>query len=113
MTDIFTRENAIDDEGWNDNIEGESIGSSVSIILEYAEVVGSGPRLHKHPYEETFLIRRGSARFTIGDAVIEAHGGQVLVAPANTPHRFEVLGPGPYVATHIHANPRFITEWLE
>ena len=113
MAGIFTRTGGPDDEGWNDEIEGESIGSAVSIILEYTGAVGAGPRLHQHPYAETFIIRKGRARFTISDQVIEAHAGQILVAPANTPHKFEVLGPGPYVSTHIHASPRFITVWLE
>ena len=75
-----------------------------------------GPRLHQHPYAETFVIRRGSAIFTIGagDEAREITGraGQVLIVPAETPHRFRT-GPGGYEAVHIHANERFITEWLE
>lgn len=30
-----------------------------------------------------------------------------------TPHKFQVIGPGRYISTHIHANDTFITEWLE
>ena len=61
---------------------------------------------------ETFLIRRGSATFTIGSDVLEGHAGQILVVPARTPHKFST-GPDGYEAVHIHANPRFVTEWLE
>jgi len=32
--------------------------------------------------------------------------------PAETPHRFRT-GPDGYEAVHIHANDRFVTEWLE
>jgi mannose-6-phosphate isomerase-like protein (cupin superfamily) len=71
-----------------------------------------GPRLHQHPYAETFLIRRGSATFTVGTEELEAHAGQVLVVPARTPHKFSTGQQG-YEAVHIHANPRFETEWLE
>jgi hypothetical protein len=35
------------------------------------------------------------------------------VVPKLVAHRFEVLDEGAYEATHIHANDRFITEWLE
>lgn len=104
---------ATDDVGWDETIEGESIGSQVSLILEYQSQAGAGPRLHRHPYTETFVLRRGRAVFTVGDERFEASGGRVLVVPAFTPHKFEVVGPEPLVSTHIHANPTFVTEWLE
>jgi hypothetical protein len=37
----------------------------------------------------------------------------VLVVPAFTPHKFEVLGGGTFESINIHANDRFVTEWLE
>jgi mannose-6-phosphate isomerase-like protein (cupin superfamily) len=97
----------------DENLEGYLVGSQISIIQGYTEVVGSGPRLHQHPYSETFIIRRGSARFTVGDEVLVGSGGQVLVVPSFTPHRFEVLAGGLFESIHIHANDRFVTEWLE
>ena len=102
-----------DDVGWNENIEGVEIGSDVSLILEYESRSGAGPRLHRHPYSETFLIRHGRALFTVADERIEAVGGQILVVPALTPHKFEVLDGGLFESIHIHANDRFVTEWLE
>lgn len=95
------------------NIEGYLIGSPVSIIREFTDTVGSGPRLHRHPYSETFLIHRGRALFTVGDERIIGVGGQILVAPALVTHRFEVLDGGTYEATHIHSSDRFITDWLD
>jgi mannose-6-phosphate isomerase-like protein (cupin superfamily) len=95
------------------NLEGYVSGSEISIIQEYTDEVGAGPRLHQHPYGETFIIRRGSARFTVGDEILVGSGGQVLVVPAFTPHKFEVLGGGVFESIHIHANDRFVTEWLE
>ena len=94
-------------------LEGYTVGSQVSIIRESTDVVGAGPRLHRHPYTETFLIHAGRALFTVGSEQLVAAGGQVLVVPALVDHRFEVLDGGTYIATHIHANERFITEWLE
>jgi mannose-6-phosphate isomerase-like protein (cupin superfamily) len=101
-----------DGEDWTEDHEELPGGANVSIILEATSRAGVGPRLHQHPYAETFLIRRGSATFTVGSEQLEAHAGQILVVPANTPHKFST-GPQGYEAVHIHANPRFETEWLE
>lgn len=96
-----------------DQIEGAESGAAVSLILEDTDVVGAGPALHRHPYPETFVIHAGRALFTVADRQLVGEVGMVLVVPAFTPHKFAVIGPERYRATHIHANDRFITEWLE
>jgi mannose-6-phosphate isomerase-like protein (cupin superfamily) len=95
------------------NFEGRDVGSGISVIRESTDVVGAGPRLHRHPYPETFVIIRGRARFTVGDEQRDGGAGDVLVVPAHTPHKFAVLGPGVYEAVHIHESDHFVTEWLE
>ena len=74
---------------------------------------GSGPKLHKHPYEEVFVVQEGTVTFTAGDDVIEARGGQVIVVPAGVPHKFVNTGAGRLRQVDIHASGRFITQWLE
>lgn len=93
------------------NIEGRDIGSSVSLIFEDWAEVGSGPRLHRHAYAETFVINAGRALFTLGDEEVEGSAGQTLVAPANLPHKFVVLET--YSAVHIHEADEIVTDWLE
>jgi len=113
--DAFTIDRADgrdDGEDWTENYQELPGGAGISIILESTMQAGVGPRLHQHPYAETFIIRRGSATFTVGSETVEGHAGQILVVPANTPHKF-ATGPGGYEAVHIHANPEFVTEWLE
>ena len=95
------------------DFEGYLYGSEISVILEHEDRVGAGPRLHQHPYSETFVLRRGAALFTVGDERLEAVGGQILVVPAFTPHKFEKIGDETLESVHIHANDRFVTEWLE
>jgi hypothetical protein len=56
--------------------------------LQPSAGTGDGPRLYRHPYPETFIIRSGEALFTVGDDVISAAGGQIVVVPLNTPHKF-------------------------
>jgi mannose-6-phosphate isomerase-like protein (cupin superfamily) len=92
---------------------GDWEGGDANVTLIFHDTVeaGKGPRLHTHPYPETFVIEAGRARFTVGEEVIEAGPGQILVVPPDTPHKFETLGP--LRSIHIHASPRFVTTWLE
>ena len=101
-----------DGEDWTENYQELPGDASISIILESTTQAGAGPRLHQHPYAETFIIRRGSATFTVGSEQLIGRAGQVLVVPADTPHKFST-DEGGYEAVHIHAHPRFVTEWLE
>lgn len=93
--------------------QGAAHGAGICVIANRIDGPGGGPRLHKHPYPEIFVIRRGRALFTVGTEKIEANEGSILVAPAGTPHKFENLGPGPLETIDIHQNSSFVTEWLE
>jgi quercetin dioxygenase-like cupin family protein len=72
--------------------EGREHRSSVSFFIGTFEP-GTGPSLHAHPYDETFIVEAGSATFTVGDEGFELEAGQITVVPANTPHKF-VSGEG-------------------
>ncbi len=74
---------------------------------------GEGPRLHRHPYEEVFILQEGRATFTVGSATLDATAGQIVVVPPNTPHKFINTSSGPLRQVDIHVSERFITEWLE
>jgi quercetin dioxygenase-like cupin family protein len=82
-----------------------------SIILVHS-APGAGPRLHRHPYPEVFVVESGQATFQLGDDEIVAHGGQIAIAPADVPHGFINTGPGELRLTAIHGAARFDTEWL-
>jgi mannose-6-phosphate isomerase-like protein (cupin superfamily) len=98
---------------WHGQFEGARFGAGISVIFFSKSQIGAGPRLHRHPYPETFIIRFGKALFTVADEVIEAHAGQILFVPAFTPHKFSNLGPEPLETIDIHASNEFVTEWLE
>ena len=85
----------------------------MSVIFVSLDEPGGGPRLHRHPYPETFIVRKGSALFTVGAEQILATAGQMIVVPADRPHKFTNAGPGPLETTDIHENGTFVTEWLE
>ena len=70
-------------------------------------------RLHKHPYKEIFIIQEGIATFTVGSTSLEAHAGQIIIVPAQVPHKFMNLSDGQLRQIDIHVNKEFITDWLE
>jgi mannose-6-phosphate isomerase-like protein (cupin superfamily) len=100
-------------ELWKGEFQGGEHGADVSVVFYVTDEIGDGPRLHSHPYPETFIIRIGRALFTLGDEKIEARAGQILVAPSGMPHKFENLGPGRLETTDIHLAGKFSTDWLE
>jgi quercetin dioxygenase-like cupin family protein len=87
-------------------------GANISVIVVNAPP-GGGPKLHRHPYEEVFVVQEGHATFTAGGETIEVSGGQVVVVPAGVPHKFVNSGTGWLRQLDIHASDRFVTEWLE
>ena len=93
-------------------VQGNNHNAAVSIIVVDAPP-GTGPRLHKHPYEEVFVIQNGTATFSAGDETIEAKAGQVVIVPGGLPHKFLNTGEGQLRQVDIHASDHFITEWLE
>src|SRR5947209_3440862 len=90
---------------------GAEIGASVSIIAVDA-APGAGPRLHRHPYEEVFVVLEGEATFTLGDVRHTARAGEVVVAPAGVAHAFVNTGSTPLRQVDVHVSARFETEWL-
>ncbi len=71
---------------------------------------GSGPELHKHPYEEVFVILEGEATFTIAGQTVKAGRGDILLAPANTPHKFINSGTDQLKTVNIHPSGQIFQE---
>ena len=82
-----------------------------SIILVHS-APGVGPKLHRHPYAEVFVVESGQATFRLGAETIVVEEGHVVVGPPDVPHGFTNTGPGELRLTAIHAAGRFDTEWL-
>ena len=86
-------------------------GAGVCLIFVDAPP-GHGPSLHRHPYEEIFIVQEGRATFTAGDEERTVTAGEVVIVPAGVPHAFVNSGDGPLRQIDIHLSPRFDTEWL-
>lgn len=49
---------------------------------------GGGPPLHRHDFEETFIVLEGEVEVTFRDQKSVARAGETVHIPANAPHRF-------------------------
>lgn len=86
--------------------------TNVSFFLVNADP-GKGAVLHVHPYPEVFVTLEGEATFTVGDETVEVKQDQVVVVPANVPHKFVNTGSGPLRQIDIHVSGRIIQTNLE
>jgi mannose-6-phosphate isomerase-like protein (cupin superfamily) len=100
-------------DGFSNDLEGYLFGDFNVSIVFFNGPPGSGPKLHRHPYAEVFIVQEGRATFTVGDATMEVTAGQIAIAQPNQPHKFVNIGDGPLRQIDIHNGPKFITEWLE
>jgi mannose-6-phosphate isomerase-like protein (cupin superfamily) len=74
---------------------------------------GMGPTLHVHPYPEVFIVLKGHVTFRVGDRTIEAHGGQIVIGPASTPHKFTNTGTEPLSIVSIHPNDHLVQDAVD
>lgn len=98
---------------WKGNFEGKDIGTGVTVLFYATEEIGVGPLWHVHPYDEIFIVRTGRALFTIGERKVEAAAGDILLGPAEVPHKYHNLGPGLLETTDIHVSDRWIQTDLD
>ncbi len=83
-----------------------------SVILVHSQP-GQGPRMHRHPYAEVFIVESGTATFRIGSETTEVAAGHVIVSPPGEAHGFINTGEDQLRLTAIHGAGRFTTEWLD
>jgi mannose-6-phosphate isomerase-like protein (cupin superfamily) len=92
--------------------EGAPYGSPASFFHVKNEP-GKGSSLHIHPYPETWLVRSGRVRFTVGDEQIEAGSGDIVVAAAELPHQYINIGADLLEMFCIHPSPQIIQQAVE
>jgi quercetin dioxygenase-like cupin family protein len=113
MSYLVVNMDELENSGSTSEFEGYLYGdTAVSFILVEMQP-GEGVRLHQHPYKEIFIIQEGTATYTVGATTLAARAGQIIIAPADTPHQFINSGGGKLRQVDIHLSQRFITEWLE
>jgi mannose-6-phosphate isomerase-like protein (cupin superfamily) len=86
-------------------------GAGITFLLVNAPP-GSGPALHKHPYEEIIIVQEGRGTFVLDGVESDVQAGEIVIIPAGAPHRFVNSGDGPLRQIDIHVSSHFATEWL-
>lgn len=59
------------------------------------------------------MVHEGQAIYTIGDTTLGVTAGQIVLVPAEMPHKFVNAGKGLLRRISIHASAHMIAEWLE
>jgi quercetin dioxygenase-like cupin family protein len=106
---------SIDDLRFSDTasrFEGRDHGSTVSIFVTH-HPPGTGVKLHRHPYEETFVVREGVGTFTVDGEQIEVPEGHILVVPAGAAHGFVNSGDTVLRQVTVHPSDHVVQEWVE
>src|ERR1700716_3731421 len=71
--------------------EGKDHGAGLTLILVNVET-GHGPNLHRHPYEEIFVIHAGTGSFFVDESEVKAGGGGRGIAAGGAPPPVHHLG---------------------
>jgi quercetin dioxygenase-like cupin family protein len=93
--------------------EGYHYGDVNVSFFVSATPPGRGPSLHTHPYAEVFVIQAGSLTFIVGAETIEATAGQIIIVPADVPHKFTNTSSAVVHHIDIHTSDQMQTTWLE
>lgn len=88
----------------------EQGGVAMSAFLFHGQL-GSGPGLHRHPYDEIQFIQHGRGVWHVNGKEFEAGAGDVLVIKAGEIHGFKCI-EAPLIQIDVHLNPTFIQENL-
>jgi quercetin dioxygenase-like cupin family protein len=89
-------------------LSGSDYGLEISVM--HAQVApGSGPRRHRHPHAEIFVLHAGQGRFEVEGEFIDAVAGDMVIIPPEAWHSFVNTGNEPLNQTGIHENPRAVT----
>ena len=100
----------VDEGGELRVLVGSEHGLRIS-VMQSVVVPGSGPRRHRHPHAEIFVLEAGSGLFEVDGETFEAESGDILIIPPGAWHGFRNLGTDSLRLVAIHENPRAATEW--
>ena len=91
-------------------LDGADHGLRTSVMLSVI-TQGGGPRRHRHPHAEVFVVQEGNGRFEVDGESFDGEAGDVLIVPPNAWHAFANRGTTLLRLVAIHENPRAVIEW--
>ena len=90
--------------------QGGAHGANVSFfIVKFSP--GRGPRKHRHPYEEIFIILEGEVEAMVDGETKTLSENNIVIIPAGSWHEFKNRSDKITFMVNIHPVPEMITEW--
>jgi quercetin dioxygenase-like cupin family protein len=74
---------------------------------------GAAIPLHRHSYEELFIVHGGRGTYTVGPTTVEAGPGDGVLIPSGVAHRFANDGHETLYHTAVHSTGTFELEYLD
>jgi quercetin dioxygenase-like cupin family protein len=93
-------------------LEGVRFGLNNLTLVMGETAPGFGIPLHRHDYEELFIVHGGRGTYTVGEVTVEAGAGDVVLVPSGVPHRFANNAQETLYHTAVHARGDFVVEYL-
>jgi quercetin dioxygenase-like cupin family protein len=91
-------------------LSGSDYGFVTSIMLGQVVPAG-GPRRHRHPHAEIFVLHEGQGRYEVEGTSLDAEAGDVVIVPPDAWHTFTNTGASMLRHIAIHRNPRAVTAY--
>ena len=91
-------------------LSGSDFGLGTSIMVSRV-APGSGPRRHRHPHAEIFVLHEGQGRFEVDGTYLDAEAGDAVIIPPEAWHSFTNTGTSPMRHVAIHENQRAVSEF--
>lgn len=90
--------------------QGLEHGANVSFfVVQFSP--GKGPKKHRHPYEETFIILDGEIEVIVDGETQVIGNDTIAIIPAGSWHEFKNRSEKPAHLVNIHPVPKMMTEW--
>lgn len=92
-------------------------GPSYEIVFGEADLSPGAVMTHKHSGPETWLVLTGQQCLELPDRAVRARAGETMSAPAETPMKLNILGPGKrdvlFLIVHDSSKPwiTFLEDW--
>jgi len=91
--------------------QGIKHGANVSFFIVHFSP-GKGPKKHRHPYEETFIILEGEIEAIIDGETKTLRENNIVIIPAGDGHAFKNRSEKQVFMINIHPVPEMVTEWV-
>ena len=93
-----------------ETFQGIEHGANLSFFVVHF-LPGHGPKKHRHPYEETFIILDGEIEAIVAGQSERIGCDKIAIIPANTWHEFKNCSDRLLRMVNLHPVSKMITEW--